>query len=204
MAHRAQPHLQRASVAHHRLDRERRLGASEALDAAFAALNDRHRGLSPRKLGVDFQHLGGFLGGLSCSRVRRVALLPQELQRPAPQSPVARKYTLALLSVHRYFACTGPRGHPLPCSCPVLHVFALLDGLHCSSMQSMMRGFWVPLRAPTHACGAKAVHALVFKAGELVRAWRERGACLMKGLVRISQRWTFAHWLYSMGRSRYD
>ena len=71
--------LQRLAVLHHRLDRERAVGAGETLALGLLALDDgnRHPVFSERR--VDVEHPHRLRDGLLARRVRGVAFLPEEL-----------------------------------------------------------------------------------------------------------------------------
>jgi len=84
------PGLQRAAVAHQRLDRIGPRGAGELLALALLAVDDRHRQLGLGALLVEGEDLERlllrFLGGL----VRGMPFLPEELRRP--QETAARDF----------------------------------------------------------------------------------------------------------------
>ena len=74
--------LQRAAVAHQRLNRVRAKRAGELLALALAALDDRHRHLGFEHVLVEMQDLDRLVLGFRLGLVRRVPFLPQKLRRP--------------------------------------------------------------------------------------------------------------------------
>src|SRR5690348_18480607 len=72
--------LERTTIAHHRFHRVGLLGAGEALRRALAAGDERDRESILAKRAVYLEHRQRFALGLLTRRMRRVALLPEELQ----------------------------------------------------------------------------------------------------------------------------
>jgi hypothetical protein len=83
--------LQRAPVAHHRLDRVGPPGAGEPLACRLLARDHRHGGHIPGHLLVEVEREQGLPHGISLIHVRGVTLLPQELggaqEHPRPHLP---------------------------------------------------------------------------------------------------------------------
>ena len=83
--------LKGLAVLHHRFDRERDLGAGEALVLGLLAGDHGDRQQRFGEVPVDVQHPAGLLERLGLGGVRRVALLPEELggaqQHPRAELP---------------------------------------------------------------------------------------------------------------------
>jgi hypothetical protein len=111
------PGLQRAAVAHHRLNGERAVGAREALAGGLLPLDDRDGGQLAGGARVDLlQRQHGLAHRVRLVDVRGVALLPEELGRAQehPRAQLPADHVRPLVQQHRQVAVRAdPLGHVL-------------------------------------------------------------------------------------------